>query len=73
MLLKNLEQHCINCNILEICNTYTNIDSNYKSLCYLEEIENLDDEKDKEKIEKWCEDNLELFEENKFKGGLANE
>ena len=63
MLLKNLEQHCGNCNVLEICNLYTPIDSNYKSLCYLEEIENLDDEKDIKQIEKWCEEKLEPFEE----------
>ena len=64
MILKNLEQHCGRCCILELCDTYTPIDSNYKSLCYQEGIEDLDDKKDKEKIEKWCEDNLEPFEED---------
>lgn len=63
MLLKKLEQQCGICNILELCDIYTPIDSNYNSLCYQEEIENLDDEKDKEKIKKWCENNLEPFEE----------
>ena len=63
MLLKNLEQHCGNCGIIELCNYYTPIDSNYDSLCYQHEIEELDDEKDEEKIEKWCENNLEPFEE----------
>lgn len=63
MILKNLEQHCGNCSILELCDIYTPADSSYKSLCYQEEIENLDDKKDKEKIEKWCENNLEPWGE----------
>ena len=63
MLLKKLEQQCGICNILDVCDIYTPIDSNYNSLCYQEEIENLDDEKDKEKIEKWCENNLEPYKE----------
>lgn len=63
MLLKKLEQQCGICNILDLCDIYTPYYSNYNSLCYQDEIENLDDEKDIEKIEKWCENNLEPFEE----------
>lgn len=63
MLLKDLEQHCGECAILDMCDVFTPIDSNYNSLCYQEEIENLDDKKDKEKIEQWCEKNLKPFEE----------
>lgn len=61
MLLKKLEQKCGVCNILELCDIYTPIESNYNSLCYQNEIRTLDDKKDKEKIEKWCENNLTPF------------
>lgn len=62
MLLKKLEQHCGNCGVLDACDIFTPAESNYNSLCYQDEIGNLDDKKDKEKIEKWCEKNLIPFE-----------
>ena len=63
MLLKDLEQHCGECGVLDTCDVFTPADSNYNPLCYQEEIENLDDKNDKEKIEKWCEKNLKPYEE----------
>lgn len=49
MLLKNLEQHCGECAILDMCDVFTPADSNYNSLCYQEELRNLDDKKIKKK------------------------
>ena len=63
MLLKNLEQHCGECAILDVCDVFTPVESDYNSLCYQEELRDLDDKKDKEKIEKWCEKNLTPFKE----------
>lgn len=63
MLLKKLEQQCGICNILDVCDVFTPYNSNYNSLCYQEELRNLDDKKDKEKIEQWCEKNLEPYKE----------
>lgn len=63
MLLKDLEQHCGECAILDTCDVFTPAESNYNSLCYQEELRDLDDKKDKKKIEEWCEKNLKPFEE----------
>lgn len=61
--VKKLDTHCGICSILDICDIYTPMDSNYKPLCYQDELQNLDDKKDKEKIEKWCKENLEEWSE----------